>query len=175
MAKKKENHQNKFFKQRIAAINKVLSKLETEIEKTLDRFMKRGEESSKVIKKNFDEIIDRISASDLYSKASEKTEALTKELRRVTDDIVNKLKKLDFGAANSFIKEAKDNLEKVYNKIQDIEIVELAKDKAISTRDNVLHALKIPTQDEIGELTKKVSSLEKKLKTLSHTQTQKAA
>lgn len=168
---KDEGNQIKFLKERLTRINGVIGKLETEVEKAVEKFMKRGEKSSRVLKKNFDEIIGKISESGIYSKASEKTEEITKEIRRIADDIVSKLKNFDLKSTNNVIREIRENLEELVEKIQVNGFVEKAKDTAISTRDQVLNVLKIPSQKEVDLLSRKVVKLEKKVKTL----TQKAA
>ena len=63
-------HEDKgqFLKERLSRINTVIGKLETEVEKAVGKFMKRGEKSSRVLKKNFDEIIEKISVSEIYSR-----------------------------------------------------------------------------------------------------------
>lgn len=165
--RKKTKQTNDFLKERLAQINKVIEKLEGEVEKAVNRFMRRGEKSSKVIKKNFDEVLERISNSDLYYKATEKTEELTKEVRRLADDVIDKLKGFDIKVANTLLKDIRGNVDEIVEKIQDTGLVEFAKDKAVTTRKQVLNVLNIPSQEEVSKISRKVVSIEKKLKTLS--------
>ncbi|MDO8518725.1 MAG: phasin family protein [Deltaproteobacteria bacterium] len=158
---------HQFFKERLNRINFVIGKLEAEVEKAVEKFMKRGEKSSRVLKKNFDEILEKISGSGIYSKATEKTEEITKELRRIADEVVSKVKGFDLKAANNLIREVRANVEDLVEKIQANDLVEKAKDKAITTRDQVLNVLRIPSQKEVDDLSRKVVSLEKKVKTLT--------
>jgi hypothetical protein len=162
MTAKKKNNQ-KFFQERIAKINKVLGKLETEVEK----IVRRGEQSSKVLRKNFEEIVEKIGASDFYSLASEKTGELGKEVRRLADDVLDKVKNIDFSVANNVIKELRGNFDQFVEKVQASDFVEIAKDKALNTRKRFLTVLSIPSREDIKALNKKVSTLEKKLDTLS--------
>lgn len=165
--------QKKFLVQRIDQINKIITKFEGELEKAVSKFVKRGEKSSQVIKRNFDEIFEKISSTQLYSRASEKTEELTKELRRLADDVVGKLKSIDFKTANTLFKDVRNNVDQIVEKLQGIGFVELAKDKAVSTKNQVLHVLSIPSQQEVDKISRKVISLEKKIKTLSQKEQKK--
>lgn len=158
---------HQFLKERFNRINGIITKLETEVEKAVGKFMKQGEKSSRVLKKNFDEILERISASGIYSKATEKTEEITREIRRLADEVVGKMKRFDLKTANNLIREIRGNVEELVEKLQSTELVEMAKDKAISTRDQMLNVLHIPSQKEVDDLSRKVVSLEKKVKTLT--------
>lgn len=162
MGKTKKVSGNKFLKDRLAKINKVISNLEGEVEKAVSKFMRRGEKSSRVLRDNLDDIIDRISTSELYSRASEKTE----DLRRLADDVVTKIKKFDLRVANSLFKDVRGNVDQIVEKLQGLELVEIAKDKAANTRIHVLNALNIPSQEELKQLSRKVSLLERKVKTI---------
>lgn len=162
-----DNPYNKFFRERLTRINKVIEKLEAEFEKAIGKFMKQGEKSSRVLRKNLDEILERISTSDIYSRATEKTEELTREAKKVADEIVSKVKGFDLKRANTFFKDIRGNIDELMGKIQNTEIVEKAKGRAINTRNQFLSVLSIPSQDEVSELSRKVGSLEKKIKTLS--------
>lgn len=166
--KRKETTQSKFFKERLNKINEVLTKLESEVEKAVSKFMQRGEKSSQVIRKNLDEILSRISSSDFYSKASEKTEELTNDVRQLAEDIVAKVKKFDLKVAKKVFNEVRESFDQLAEKVQSLDLVEKAKDRAIKSRNRLLNVLSIPTQDEVLELSRKVVNLEKKIKTLSN-------
>lgn len=166
MAGKKKNVES-VLKHRLGQVNQVIGKLETEIEKAVGKIVKSGEKSSQVIRKNFDEVFERISTSPLYSKATEKTGELSKELRRLTDDVVNKVKKIDLTVGQNVLKDVRTNLDQIVAKLQESNIVELAKDKAVESRRRFLHVLRIPSREEVTELNRKVSSLEKKVSALS--------
>ncbi|EKD41429.1 MAG: hypothetical protein ACD_73C00723G0002 [uncultured bacterium] len=166
--------QKNYFSQKLGKVNQVLGKLEGEIEKKLNQIKKQSEKSSKLIKKNFDEIVDKIGAAEIYSKASEKTEGLTKEVKKVADEIVAKIKKIDLSKTQDILNDVRTNIDQLVNKLSQAEVVEQAKEKAVSTRNQVLHILNVPTKTEVDSLTKKVGSLEKKIKVLS-TKTAEAA
>lgn len=156
-----------FLKGRISQINKVIGKFETEVEKAVNKFMKRGEKSSQVLRRNFDEILEKISSSDLYSRATEKKEELVREFRKLSDDVVSKVKKFDLRGAKSVLKEIRASLDEFVAKLQSTEIVEKAKEQVVTTRNQLLSVLSIPSQKDVAELTQKVTRLEKKIKTLS--------
>ncbi len=153
-----------FLKNRLTKINKVLGKLETEVEKTVSRFMKRGEKSSLVLKKQLDEVVEKISQSDIYSRANEKGEDLLREVRRLADDVISKLKNFDLTVAKPVLKDLRGNVEELFDKIQKAGFVEKAKDKVADTRDQLLTVLHIPSQKDVTQLAQKVSRLEKRIK-----------
>lgn len=159
--------QKKFLVKRIDQINKIITKLETEVEKAVSKFVKRGEKSSQIIRRSFDEIFDRISSTQLYSRASEKTEEFTKEIRRLADEVVGKVKSFDLKTANHLFSDVRSNVDQIVEKLQGIGFIELAKDKAVLTKNQVLHVLNIPSQEEVDKIARKVISLERKIKTLS--------
>ncbi len=166
-AKSSKKGNDAFLKGRISQINKVLGKFETEVEKAVNKFMKRGEKSSQVLRRNFDEILEKISSSDLYSRATEKKEELVREFRKLSDEVVAKVKKFDLRGAKSVLKEIRTSLDEFVAKLQNTEIVEKAKEQVVSTRNQLLSVLSIPSQKDVAELTQKVTRLEKKIKTLS--------
>ncbi|MBI2339543.1 MAG: hypothetical protein HYU99_04120 [Deltaproteobacteria bacterium] len=169
--KSKKIHQAQFFKERLIRINGVIGRLEGEVEKAVSKFMKRGEKSSRLLKRNFDEIVEKISSSDIYSRAAAKKDELQREIRHLADEVVAKLKKFDIQVANPLLKEVRINFEQIVDKLQSSNLVETAKERVVTTRDQVLHVLSIPSQKEVDDLSKKVVTLERKLKVI----TQKAA
>lgn len=166
MAKNKKKEQ-KFLKGRIAAINKVLGKFEAEVERAVSKFKKQGEKSSQVLRKNLDDIIEKISSSEIYSKANEGAEGVLKEVRRIADDVVGKMKNFDLRLGKPFVKEIRSNLEEALEKIQDNEFLDRAKGRAVKTKAKVFTLLSIPSQKEVNHLGDKVAKLEKKIKNLA--------
>lgn len=166
MGKNKKKEQ-KFLKGRIATINKVLEKFETEVERAVNKFKKQGEKSSQVLRKNLDEIIEKISASDLYSKANEGAEGVLKEVRRIADDVVTKMKSFDIRLGKPLVQEIRSNLQDVLGQIQENQLLERAKGRAVKTKAKVFTLLSIPSQKEVNHLGDKVAKLEKKIKNLS--------
>lgn len=171
----RKTNQKKFFERRFQKINEIITRLEGEVERAVGQFLKRSEKSSQVLRKNFDEIIDRLGATEIYSRASERTEDLTKELRRVADDVVARVKNFDLKSANGLLEEVRGNLNQVVEKFQTLELLDLVRERAITTRNQVFNVLRIPTQEEVRELNRKLQSLEKKVKTLSRTTNKVAA
>ena len=166
MAGKKQH--NQFLKSRLNTINKVVGKFENEVEKALEKFVLKGEKSSQILRKNFDDIFDKISATPFYSKATEKTEEFSKELKKIADEVVDKLKNFDLNKALPVLKEVRANIDELVNKLQAMDFVEKAKKQAKKSKNQFLSVLSIPTQDDIEQLSRKVTSLEKKIKVLSH-------
>lgn len=156
-----------FLKGRLQKINKVLGKFEAEVEKAVTKFMKRGEKSSQLLRKQFDEIIEKISASDFYSKANEKSEEILSEIKRLADEAVAKLKDFDIRVAKPLIKEIRQNIEELISKLQSAEIVEIARDRVVNTKNQLLTVLSIPSQKDVDDLSQKVVRLEKKIKSLT--------
>ncbi len=159
-----------FLKGRIAKINKVIGKFEAEVERAVSKFMKRGEKSSQILRKNFDEIIDKISSSDVYSRANEKREELVREFKKLADEVVEKVKAFDVRFAQPVLKEIRQSVDELIQKLQGAEVVEIAKDRVINTRNRLLSVLSIPTQHDVDELSQKVVRLEKKIKSLNEKQ-----
>ncbi len=175
--KTKKNSGNNvvFLKQRLEKVNAILGRLEDEVEGIFKKLVKRGERSSKEIRKNFDEILKKVKKINLYSKAQAKTGDLEKEVRKLADEIIGKLKSLEIApsgfSAKKVLKDARKNVEKFVANFEKSEWFEKAKNTAQNTRVNLLSVLNIPTQAEVEKLEKKIHNLEKRLHTIS----QKAA
>lgn len=164
---KTKNAQGTFLTNRIGKINSVIGKLEREVEKTVERIRVRGEKSSRVLKKNFDEVIEKISSSEFYALAQEKTGELSKEVRHLADEVIEKVRGFDLRVGNGLFREVRANLDQIVEKLQSTEIMEKAKDSAVHTRDRVLHILSIPSRDDVTDLSRRVVSLEKKVHAIS--------
>ncbi|OGQ06678.1 MAG: hypothetical protein A3G32_05485 [Deltaproteobacteria bacterium RIFCSPLOWO2_12_FULL_40_28] len=161
--KSKQAH-NQFLKDRLGKINEVIAKLEGEVEKALGHLKKRSEKSSKLIKKNFDEIVGKISSTEL-----------SKEVKKVADEILANIKKVDLDAARGLINEVRGSVDELVQKFQSYGLLEKAVDAAQNTRRQVFKLFSIPSKDEVDELNRKVNSLERKIKTLSHKKEEVAA
>ncbi|MBF0103960.1 MAG: hypothetical protein HQM16_01425 [Deltaproteobacteria bacterium] len=112
--------------------------------------------------KTLDEIVTKLGAKDIKDMAFEKTNELTKEFK----NIVKNIKKIDLNSINSHpaIEQIKENVTGAINRVQDMEIVEFAKNTVESTKNQVFSVLNIPSQEEVDNLTRKLVSLEKKFK-----------
>ena len=65
------------------------------------------------------------------------------------------------------IKEVREGIDQIVEKVQHLEIVEIAREKAVDTRKQVLNVLRIPSKDEVESLSRKIKGLEKKIENLS--------
>lgn len=164
---KSKSPQGTFLTDRMGKVNSVLEKLEREVEKTVERIRQRGEKSSKVLKKNFDEVVERISSSEFYAIATEKTGEISKEIRQLADEVIEKVRSFDLRLGNGLFKDVRANVDQIVEKLQATELVEKAKDSAVHTRDRVLHILSIPSREDVTDLSRRVVSLEKKVQAIS--------
>ncbi len=179
MAAKKSKKVSKtnveFLKLRLNKVNSILGRLEDEVEGIFKRLVKKGESSSKEIRKNFDEILKRVRKISFYSKAQTKTGNLEREVRKLADEVISKLKSLEIApsgfSAKKILKDTRKNIESFVSKFEKNEWVEKAKNTAQNTRVNLLSVLNIPSQAEVEKLEKKIHNLEKRLHHIS----QKAA
>lgn len=92
----------------------------------------------------------------VLKSAKKQGERSVAQLRKQVDGIIDTIN----------VNELKNLASNTLNTFQDLELVELAKVKAVDTKRQVLSALQIPSQDEFNDLSKKVVALEKKLSTL---------
>lgn len=115
--------------------------------------------------KNLDEIMDSIGAADIKNRAVEKTDELTKEMKK----LVKNFKKLDLNnlAENPVIENIMDNVNAAISRVQDLEVIEYAKEKVTDTKNQFFTLLNIPSQVDVDNLTRKLVALEKKIKTIS--------
>ena len=161
-----------FLKDRMESLNTILSRLEVEVEILLKKLVRKGERSSRDLRRNFDEVFKKVKKFDLYAKAQEKTEDWEKEIRRLADDVVSKVKNLEIGpsgfTAKRLLSDARKSLDSFVKTFEKSDFFSLAKTKAESTRNGILSFLSIPSHTEVEKLEKKVQSLEKRLQNLSH-------
>lgn len=161
-----------FLKLRIDNINNILGRLEKEVEGIFKKLVRQGEKSSRELRKNFDDIFKKVRKTDIYTKAQEKTEDIEKEVRKLADDVVSRVKNLELGqglfSAKKIFKDVRKSFESFVSKIEKADFVGQAKEKAESTRNEILSFLSIPSQNEVERLEKKIVSLEKRIQSLSH-------
>lgn len=164
-----------FLKLRLDKVNKILTRLEGEVESLFKRLVRQGERSSRELRRNFDDIISKLRKSDFYAMAQEKTGDFEREVRKLADEVVEKVKGIEFGpsglSTKRLVKDARKNFDTLVSKIVKSEIFSKAKATAENTRAGILSFLSIPSQSEVEKLEKKIVSLEKRLHHLS----QKAA
>ncbi len=161
-----------FLKLRLDNINNILSRLEKEAEGLFKRLVRQGEKSSRDIRKNFDDIFKKVRKTDLYAKAQEKTEDIEKEVRRLADDIVSRVKSLELGHGffntKKIFRDIRKNFEALVARFEKGNFFSQAREKAENTRNEILSFLSIPSQDEVERLEKKIVSLEKRIQSLAH-------
>ncbi|MFO1518629.1 MAG: hypothetical protein U1F57_03030 [bacterium] len=170
-SKKSQGRKKDFLKSRLDKINTVLNRVEGEVESLVKRLVRQGERSSRDLRRQFDEVLKKIKKNDLYTKAQEKTGDLEREFRRLADDVVSKVKGLEIGpsgfTAKKLIKDARKSLDGFVNLVEKSDLLSLAKNKAESTRNEILSFFSIPSQTDVEKLEKKIQSLEKRLVNLS--------
>ena len=169
---KKVNAGRVFLRQRMEKLNTVLTRVEGEVESLVKRLVRQGERSSRDLRKNFDDVLKRFKKLDFYTKAQEKTEDFEREIRRLADDVVSKVKGLEIGpsgfTAKKLLKDARKSFNTFVNQVERSDFLALARSKAEDTRDGILSILRIPSQTEVERLEKKIVTLEKRLQNLSH-------
>jgi len=170
--KKSQGKARDFLKERLETLNTIFTRLEGEVETLLKNLVKKGERSSRDLRKNFDEVLKKVKNLDLYAKAQEKTEDIEREFRRLADDVVGKVKNLEIGpsgfTAKRLLGDARKSLDHFVKLVEKSDIVFKAKSRAESTRNGILSFFSIPSQTEVEKLEKKVQTLEKRLQNLSH-------
>ena len=164
-----------FIKTSFNQINGVLNRFESEVELLLKNIVKRGELSSRELRKNFDQLLLKIKKNKLYNKAQSRTLDLEKEVAKLADDLVSRFKNIEVykGSLNSnkILKDARVKLDSFVGHLEKSALLSKAIHSAKNSRASLLSALKIPSQGEVEKLERKISTLEKRLQTLS----QKAA
>jgi len=156
---------------RIGQINRVINRLEDEVEGLVKKIVKQGERSRKELRKNFDDLLVKLNPSDLIAFASETRDDLEREVRRVAEEIVDAVKevellphRLEVGA---LIKDMRRGVGDIVDQLNESGLVQLAKETVLKTRKGVLSLFSIPTQDEVVKLERKIVNLEKRLSNLT--------
>lgn len=158
-------------KQRIAAkvdqINRVIGRLENEVEGLVKKIVKSGERSRKELVKNFEDLLSRIGATDLVAFANETRDDVEREIRRLAEDIVDVVKeiekipgRLDLGGV---FQDVRRSFGDIVSQLNDSGLIQRAKETVLKTRKEVLGLLSIPTHDEVVKLERKIVNLEKRL------------
>lgn len=114
--------------------------------------------------KTLDEVMTSLGAGDIKTRAFEKTDAWTREMKR----LVRNFKKLDLNLADlPLVENLKDNVATALTRMQGLEVVAYARDKVAETKNQVFGLLNIPSQEDVDHLTRKVVALEKKVRSMS--------
>jgi len=167
----KVEHAKRSLVQGVEQINHVINRLEQEVEILVKKIVKQGERSRRDLRKNFDEVITRLKRSDILAVAQETREEVEKEVRRIAEDIVEKVKEIELvpGKINLkvVVKDMRRSFKDLLGHLHGNGLVQRAKHTVQLTKKEMLSLLSIPTQDEVIKLEKKIVILEKRLSNLS--------
>lgn len=164
---KKTVKKSNVIKSRLNQVNKVINRLEVEIEKAVKKIRKQSEVSSRLIKRNLDDVIERLGATGIYSKATERTLDITSDLKKAADDLVARIRDVEVKVARPVLNDVRDQVTQIVTKLQDLEIIDAAKIQMVKGRKAVLTLLRIPSRDEVSSISRKLNQLEKKVETIS--------
>lgn len=157
--------------ERIENINRVVNRLESEVEGLFKKIVKKGERSRRELRKSFDELFAWLKKGELFALATEKSGDVEREVRRLAEDVIHSVKEIELlpGRVNftEIFQDARKNLGHLVENFGDNDLVQRAKQTLNQTKKELLSLLSIPTQDEVVKLEKKIVSLEKRLSTLS--------
>jgi len=156
---------------RVGQINRVINRLESEVEGLVKKIVKQGERSRIELRKNFDDLLGKLNPSDLIAFASETRDDLEREVRRLAEEIVDAVKEIELLPhrleVGTLIKDMRRGVGDVVDQLNESGFVQLAKETVLKTRKGVLSLFSIPTQDEVVKLERKIVNLEKRLSNLS--------
>ena len=157
--------------QKFEDINRVVNRLESEVEVLFKKIVKKGERSGRELRRSFDDLLTWVKSGDLVSLATEKRDDVEREIRRLAEEVISSVKeiellpsKVNFGGV---FKKVRKNLGNIIEQIGDNDLVQKAKQTLGQTRKELLGILSIPTQDEVVKLERKIVSLEKRLSNLT--------
>jgi len=152
--------------EQLESVNRIVNRLEGEVEVLFKKIVKKGERSSRELRKNFDGLL-----SWLKSGASEKREDVEREVRRLAEDVIKSMKEVELIPSrvdfNGAFREVRKNFGNLVDHLSDNDFVHRAKLTLGQTKKELLAILSIPTQEEVVKLEKKIVSLEKRLSNLS--------
>lgn len=97
-------------------------------------------------------IIHNLNASELSHKAMRKGSQIKREIKRLSLDV-----------SDNMVDVVKGNISNTFHKIQESEIVELAKVKMKGSKNQLLNSFEIPSQSDLKRLNLKLANLERKL------------
>jgi len=157
--------------EQLESVNRIVNRLEGEVEVLFKKIVKKGERSSRELRKNFEGLLSWLKSGDLITLASEKREDVEREVRRLAEDVIKSMKevelipsRVDFSGA---FREVRKNFGNLVDHLSDNDFVHRAKLTLGQTKKELLAILSIPTQEEVVKLEKKIVSLEKRLSNLS--------
>lgn len=157
--------------QKFEDINRVVNRLESEVEVLFKKIVKKGERSGRELRRSFDDLLAWVKSGDLVSLASEKREDVEREVRRLAEEVISSVKEVELLSRKvnlgGVFKQVRKNLGNIVEQIGDNDLVQKARVTLGQTKKELLGILSIPTQDEVVKLEKKIVSLEKRLSHLT--------
>lgn len=152
-------------------INKVINRLEGEVESLVKKLVKQGERSRRELRKNFNDILAKIRSGKLLARASETREELEKEVRRLADEVIGTVKEVESlinsEKVSDIFQNARQGVVSVVEFISENGFVTQARETLINTRREFYSLLSIPTQTDVEKLEKKIVRLERRLGNLT--------
>ncbi|MBI1909545.1 MAG: hypothetical protein HYS22_05195 [Deltaproteobacteria bacterium] len=117
------------------------------------------------LRQNLEELANRVHAGEIY-------DGLEREVRRVGEEILDRAHELELLplrelSGDKIVREAKRNLGEIVEKIQGSDLLARAKLTARQTKAQVLSILSIPSQNEVVRLSRKITTLEKRVNHLT--------
>lgn len=156
---------------RIDNVNRVVNRLENEVEGLFKKIVKKGERSRRELVKSFDDLFAWLKKGELVALATEKREDVEREIRRLAEDVIQSVKEIELLPTRvnfaEIFEDARKNVGHMVENLGDNDLIQRAKQTLNQTKKELLSLLSIPTQDEVVKLEKKIVSLEKRLSTLS--------
>lgn len=156
---------------RLDRVNRVINRFETDVEILLKKLVKQGGRSRKDLRKNFDEILKKIRAGGIFSRANETREELEREVRRLAEEVLASFKEVESlinkDKVSDILQNARNNFVNLAEVLAGNGLLLQAKKSVVNTRREILNLFSIPTQRDVEKLEKKIINLEKRLNNLS--------
>lgn len=112
----------------------------------------------------FDTLIDRYAGNDWLSFANKQRNALARDIRTLSEEILQKIAASPiFAQREDLLREARATLDALLHRINASSLLAKAIDKAKSTPGEILSMLNIPSQQELKDLQSKLNRIEHKL------------
>jgi len=159
------------FAQKFEDINRVVNRLESELEVLFKKIVKKGERSSKELRRSFDDLLSWVKAGDILSLAAETRDEVEREVKRLAEEVIHSVREIELipNKVNfkGLVKDVRKNVGNIVDHLGDNDLVQKARLTLGQTKKEILGILSIPTQEEVVKLERKIVSLEKRLSNLS--------
>ncbi|HLD43929.1 MAG TPA: hypothetical protein VJC18_00720, partial [bacterium] len=93
------------------------------------------------------------------------TDKWAREFKKRSHEVVENVKNIDL-IDQQIIDHMKDNIANAVDRVSNSDVLDRAKEKVLTTKQQLLSALDLPTQQDIKDLAGKIVSLEKKVRTI---------